>query len=440
MLPGAGRYSSPRRVPPSMPSRRAVLAAAVLGVGGLLADRVPIGDLEAWTPPRDTWPLARRGLANTGAAPDATVPDAPAVDWRLSLPDVRHRHDWLGALVVGPDRVYAATDELVAIDRDDGGEAWRRSEPAAELALRDGRLYVGHGPADVSAAGNELAAYDAATGRRAWHRSLPGLATGLAVVNGAVVVPCDYHTVAHEAGTGIRRWGSAALDCQQQPLVHRGALFMNEYGLTRYQARHALDIPLRAPPEPAWQADVGFQSSPVGVGNRVIVGSGLTLLHQEGGRPAVHAVDAASGGVEWSAVEADDRDVFLTADPVTADAGRDRVYVGLYRQSTGSDTTGEGYRSSVGAYALADGFRTWQVGVGRGRFVRDVVLAGDSVLVATARDDGVTAGSPGDVRALAAADGRERWRVGFDAPVLYLAPVDGTVFALTEAGAVAALR
>lgn len=416
-----------------MPSRRALLSgvAGLVG-GGLVADRVPIGDLEPWTPAADTWPLARHDLANTAAAPDVLVPAAATVDWRVDLRAPERMRDWRAALVVGPERVYAGTTELAALDRRDGTPAWRDGDPAPELALRDGRLFVGRGSGD----GGTLAARDAATGERAWRHALPGPATGLTVVNGAALVPCDYHTVAHETGTGLRRWTAPDLSCRQQPLVHREALFMDDPGLARFQPRDALAVPFRGPPDPAWRASIRVVAPPVGVGNRVVAGSELVSPRADE-RSVLHGVDAAGGDTVWSAVESDERDVFVRSGHVAVDE-RERVYAATYRQWANTPRDGD-YRSRVRALAAADGAESW------GRtlpvFVRSVCYADDTVLVAgEATDAAPPSEPPGSVRALVATDGAERWRVGFDAPVVALAPVDGTVFALAADGTVAALR
>jgi hypothetical protein len=91
-----------------MPSRRALLAgtAGLVAGGGLLADRVHLGEVDAWTPDTDTWPLPRYDLANTAAVPDVTVPQDPTVDWTASVEPAVHA--LMGSFVVGPDRVVIA--------------------------------------------------------------------------------------------------------------------------------------------------------------------------------------------------------------------------------------------------------------------------------------------------------------------------------------------
>jgi outer membrane protein assembly factor BamB len=75
-----------------------------------------------------------------------------------------------------------------------------------------------------------------------------------------------------------------------------------------------------------------------------------------------------------------------------------------------------------------DGGVAWRRPVEGG--VEDLAVAGDTVLAATGGDR---------VRAFALADGTERWSVRVW-EVRRVAPVEGTVFALTRAGRVAALR
>jgi outer membrane protein assembly factor BamB len=422
-----------------MPSRRALLAGAagLAAGGGLVAGRVRLGELDAWTPDTDTWPLPRYDLANTAAVSDVSVPGDPAVDWTASVAAPSQFAPQ--SLVVDADRVYAGADGLAAFDRGDGSGVWDDDRPVDALARRGGRLFAAGG-ADESAS---LTAYDAATGGSAWSRGLPARPAGLTVVAGMVLTPTRFGSVARERGTGIRRWGGDAPDLEAKPLVHDGALFGHDgYELARYRARTALDVPLRAPPSAEWRTVTqgGRVSAPVGVGSRVLVPVQQRGFQTDAGAPALRAVDATTGEVAWRAVTTDERDVFLTTRYTAVDADRDRAYAGVYRQWVDEPTSGDGFRATVRAFALADGAAAWTHEAGTGRFVRDVVFAGDRVLAATARNEDASGGAHGDVRALDPADGRERWRVELDAPARTLAPVDGTVFALTEAGTVAALR
>ncbi|WP_276260422.1 PQQ-binding-like beta-propeller repeat protein [Haloglomus litoreum] len=422
-----------------MPSRRTLLAGAagLVAGGGLVADRVRLGELDAWTPDVDTWPLPRYDLANTASVPDVSVPEDPAVDWTASVEPPSHA--LLQSLVVGSDRVYAGAGSLAAVDRTDGSRVWEDETPVRALSRRGGRLFAAGGTDETAS----VTAYDAATGERAWARDLPASPVGLTVAAGMVLTATRIGSVAREQGTGIRRWGGEAPDLQTQPLVHDGALFGHDgYELARFRSRSVLDVPLRAPPAAEWRtvAQGGRVSAPVGVGSRVLVPVQQRGFQTDAGAPALRAVGATTGEVAWRAVTTDDRDTFLTTQHAAVDAARNRAYAGVYRQWVGEPTSGEGFRATVRAFALEDGTVAWTHEAGTGRFVRDVVFAGGRVLVATARNEGATGGRAGDVRALDPADGRERWRVGFDAPVGALAPVDGTVFALTGTGTVAALR
>jgi outer membrane protein assembly factor BamB len=422
-----------------MPSRRALLAGAagLAAGGGLIADHIGLGDVDTWTPDPDTWPLPRSDLVNTAAVPEVTVPDDPAVDWTAAVAAPSHLAPQ--SLVVDADRVYAGADGLAAFDRSDGSRVWGDERSVDALARRDGRLFVAGGDDEHA----RVAAREAATGDTAWTRDLPARPAGLTVVAGMVLTPTRFGSVARERNTGIRRWGGDDPDLRTQPLVHDGALFGHDgYELVRYRPRSALDVPLRASPVADWRTVAEGERiyAPVGAGSRVLVPTQRLVAQTDAPASALRAVDATTGEVAWRAVTTEERDVFLTAMHAAADTDRDRAYAGVYRQWVSEPTTGEGFRATVRAFALEDGAVQWTHEAGTGRFVRDVVFAGDDVLVATARNDEASVGGPGDVRALDPTDGRERWRVGLDAPVRTLAPVDGTVFAMTGDGLVAALR
>lgn len=418
-----------------MPSRRAILAGVAGTVGaGLAADRIHLGDLDPWTPAPDTWPLPRRDLRNVAAAPTTAAPADPAVDWTVDLPpDV----PWRGAgLLADRERVYAGTDGIVALDRTDGTEAWRITARGPRLARHDDRLFAATRPRyegrDIATPG-QLLACDPATGAVAWRRDLPGESGGLAVVNGAVVAARSTDVVAHETGSGIRRWRGSELASRTQPLVHEGSLYLYEGTLTRFRPRDVLAVPLRGPPEPAWSRPFGHEVPPVGIGSSVLVGA-TRGPPAEADRAALAAFHAADGDRQWGAVMSEE--ALVAVGPMTGDPGRGRAYVPVYRQSEATPEAGP-HEAAVVAFEVADGSRNWRRRVPG--YAWTTALAGDTVLVGTAaaEDRREPAGS---VRGLAADDGTERWRVSVDAGVVALAPVDGTVFVLTEMGTVVALR
>lgn len=420
-----------------MPSRRAFVAgtAGLAASGVVVADRVPIGDLDPWEPAPDTWPLRRHDLANTAHASGAFVPEDPAIDWTA---DVGPSVAGPGCLRADRERVYAATSSLTALRRDDGHTAWDVPDPATGLALRDGRLFATTPPSyegrDLSDPG-ELAARDPASGSVAWRRDLPGKPGGLTVVNGAAVVARSSATVAHETGTGLRRWHAPGIDCRSTPLVHDDALFLHDAGLTRFGPRDALSVPLRAPPEPVWSRPFGRDLPPVGLGSRVIVGTARgSATGVES--PALAGFDATDGTRQWTAVPPEGAGV-VQAGPLAADASRGLAYVPVYRQWGATAEEGS-HEAAVIAFGAADGSRYWHQPVSG--HARTVVRAGDgTVLIGTAAIEEQRQPA-GAVRAFAADDGSDRWRVELDAGVTDLVAVDGTVFALTEAGTVAALR
>jgi outer membrane protein assembly factor BamB len=420
-----------------MPSRRAVIAgAAGLAAGGVVvADRVPIGALDPWEPDRDTWPLHRHDPANTAYASGAFVPEDAAVDWTADVgTDVVEP----GRLLADRERVYAAASSLTALRRDDGRVAWDAPDPTARLALRGGRLFATTPPtyegSDLSAPG-ELVAREATTGSVAWRRDLPGEPGGLTVVNGAAMVARSTATVAHETGTGLLRWRAPDIACRSAPLVHDGALFLDDAGLTRFGPRDALSVPLRGPPDRVWSRPFGRDLPPVGLGSRVIVGAARgSATGVES--PALAGFDATNGTREWMAVPPEDAGV-VQAGPLTADASRGLVYVPVYRQWGATAEDGE-HEAAVVAVGAADGKPLWRQPVSG--FAATVVRAAHgTVLVGTGPVER-SRRPAGAVCALAADDGRERWRVEVGAGVRALVPVEGTVFALTRAGSVVAIR
>jgi outer membrane protein assembly factor BamB len=104
--------------------------------------------------------------------------------------------------VVGAQRVYVGTHEqLVALERIDGGEAWRVSRPAtAPLALDDGRLYTVHGDA--------LVARSPRTGGAVWETSLDNRPSTAPAVGGDAVYLGreDGEVHAFDVEDGEQRW------------------------------------------------------------------------------------------------------------------------------------------------------------------------------------------------------------------------------------------
>ena len=133
--------------------------AGVLGSAGCLGGSSTALDdaqrhIEHGTTPADgTWPTAGYGAGNTRANPDATPPrSAPTTEWSVSLPGV------VSAVVVGPEHVYASSDEATVAVAPDGTEQWR-VEFGGGLASVEGRLYV---------SADRLVAVDADSGEERW--------------------------------------------------------------------------------------------------------------------------------------------------------------------------------------------------------------------------------------------------------------------------------
>jgi outer membrane protein assembly factor BamB len=118
-------------------------------------------------------------------------------DWRRDLDDMVTLPP-----VVGSERVYVGTHEqVVALERFDGGEAWSIPRPSrVPLALDDGRLYTVHG--------DRLIARSPRSGDKLWATRLAGPAsTAPAVGSDAVYIGTlvgDVQAVGTEGGE--KRW------------------------------------------------------------------------------------------------------------------------------------------------------------------------------------------------------------------------------------------
>ncbi|WP_255151501.1 PQQ-binding-like beta-propeller repeat protein [Halorarius halobius] len=168
---------------------------------------------------------------------------------------------------------------------------------------------------------------------------------------------------------------SLGLPLDQSPVVAGGRVFLG--GLDRFVAFDA------ASGDEDWRVDIPedqrFNDSAAAVGDgTVVAGFGGVL----------RAFDAATGDEQWTE---------RPGDGISAPTLRDGIlYYGV--AETGS----------VEARALADGSRAWRTEVGEW-LPGPVALAGDTVVVAAARDD-----DPGVLRGLDAASGEERWQYDLD--------------------------
>jgi outer membrane protein assembly factor BamB len=403
-----------------MPSRRAVLAGAAglaVTVGG--ASQLRLGRPSLPSPAPDTWPLARYDAANRAANTDIDAPANPRLAWSHSVLD----YGLLDRVVVGRERVYVGGEGFAALDRADGSLVW--SDPGvadASLALAGGRLYV----ASETATGNgafELHAVDIATGTRDWTVPLD-LEPSHLIAGSGIVLLGSVSGLAVFTEEGDRHWSDQRAMKGGGPALHDGDLYYTGQPLIRYRRRSLLDTVLSWSPKTRWvtRGPPYFVTPPAVDGNRLFVGSGL---NDRG--PALFAISAHDGSIDWSVLDGYSETDNRALAPAVAGG---RVYTGSVHGE------GESRRHFVTAFAR-DGEQHWQRELGQ--WVRDVVVAGDALLVATGRDHFGTREPLGTVRAYDRASGDERWRVAVDAEVTQLAPVAGTVFAVASGGTVLAL-
>lgn len=408
------RHSAKHR---SMPSRRTVLAGAAglgglgaLGVGSAVVSLGPVG---SWSPAPDTWPLARYGPAGTAANPDVTVPTDPAVDWEAQPVG----NGPVPGLVVGPETVYASADGTAALDRSDGGRRWVDPATGGPVAVRDGTVFVA--PDDVGS-GESVRALDGATGDRRWAVEPVTETVGLVPAGGTVYVAHEAGMSAYDATTGARRWSATSSSHPGPvPVVAGGRLHACEDPVVRFGTRSALDGLAQAPPTPEWERDGPDVTAGAGATAGSLLVAGYDRV-ERGGAPVTRGrlarIDATGGGRTWETTvdTADGTGSVVEALAVTGD----RCLTGERR----------GEAAAVVSRRVGDGAVAWRRSVGGG--IEDLAVVGDTVLAATGGDR---------VRAFALADGAERWSLRVW-EVRRIAPVDGTVFALTRAGRVVALR
>lgn len=392
-----------------MPSRRTFLAGAAglggLGVLGAGAATVSLGPVSSWSPAPDTWPLQRYGPAGTAASPDATVPTDPAIDW-----ETRPISD-------GPEAVYASAHGTAALERSDGGRRWVDPSTGGPIAVRDGTVFVA--PGDVGS-GENVRAVNGASGDRRWAVEPATEAAGLVPAGGAVHVAHKTGMSAYDGASGTRRWRISSVRYSEPvPVVAGGRLHACTDPVVRLGTRSALDGLTRSPPRPDWEAEGPDTTTGAAVAGGSLVTAGHDRVDRDDDirtRGRLRRIDAADGGRTWEATVGTDGGEPSLVDALAVAGGR--CLVGERR----------GEATAVVSRRVEDGSVTWRRPVEGS--VEDLAVAGDTVLAATGGDR---------VRAFALADGTERWSVRLF-EVRRIAPVEGTVFALTRAGRVVALR
>lgn len=410
-----------------MPSRRAVLA----GLGGAAAlygatNAIRLGGLHAEAIPPDTWPLARHDHHNS-ARIDVTIPRRPSSDWAAGPVG----SDFPDGLIVGPDRVYAGGEHLLAIDRSDGTVDWQREGASGTLAMADDRLFVAPSPFG-SEKPSTFRVLDG-SGEMQWQIEQPHADTILPTREAIFVGAHDSIRSLAPNGhirfeTGVPGAGHVYLMLYANRLYAGGPM-----GVSRYRRRTVYDAFDDLAPGSSWiGGKIGFAGPPALVNGRILVG-----YDDAGPDGSVRALDPTDGSTQWSALpnpaengvdrQSATTPVVVNGTAFTAvdrwlDAGRAHELVGL--------------DVGTGAIRWRQSLSSW---------TGTIVATTGSILVGTIRDedtdppDGASSAPPGSVRAIEP-DGTERWRVEFDVGVGELAPVDGTIFTLLEDGRVVALR
>lgn len=173
-------------------------AAGMLTVAGCLGPTGPAQDsakrqvTSPAQPAVGTWPTTSYDARNTRNNPNASPPRSrPTTAWSASLSGV------VSDVVVGPDYVYACSDEeTVAVARD-GTEQWRL-ETGGGLAYVENRLYV---------CADALIALDATSGRELWRGPADGPAPGgVYEASGTIYVTGRTSTQGFHSDTGDERW------------------------------------------------------------------------------------------------------------------------------------------------------------------------------------------------------------------------------------------
>jgi outer membrane protein assembly factor BamB len=296
------------------------------------------GAAAASVPPRAN-PAWDEGEAHTAAplvadgtvysvAEEATALDARSgeLQWDVDLPGgARH------APALSGDRLFVATDEqLVALEREGGGEVWRRplrrGAQGAVTATEEPPLVV------VPVAGTGPVAVDPATGDRLWQDAIRG-PRAVAVAAGtvyAVGYRSDGDTGllrALDAADGVRRWERELDHPDTAPVVADDGLLVTDGGT----------LAVHDPAEGARRRDLGPFGDRIDVLPAVAGGTAFVA----GGLGGLAAVALADGTVRWR------RGTSVAADTGVA-VGRDAVVAPV------TDKPG------VAAFDRADGATRWE--------------------------------------------------------------------------------
>lgn len=368
-----------------------------LGVVGGAATQVPAGPVSEWTPPTDTWPLQQYDTART-ATTDANVPFNPSIDWERTVLETGGTH----GIVADEHRVYATGGGLVALDRDGGETEWEQSVTGGRVGVRDGTVFTAPEPASFGTDG-ALAAFLADDGAEQWRFDGVSEAASLLVGEHTVFVGGESELVAVGASDGDLAWTRRDVGARgARPLLVKNTLYTGGDGVSEFGMRSLLDAAAGSPPGRDWSADVGTVTEVAATDRYLVAGtaeSGLVCY------------DRQNRTLEWTALDTD----AAAVDALAIDGTRCLAGV---RQGG----------PAVAAVDLRNGNPIWREPLDGA--VTDLVAVDGEVVVATEADA---------VRSFGRKPGRQAWRVRLF-EVSALAPVDRTIFAVTNGGTVAAIR
>jgi len=386
-----------------MLTRRRALGGLVglagAGVVGAAATQVPAGPMSELGPSNDAWPLRRNGTGRT-AATGGQVPFNPRVDWQRNVLDSGPEK----GLVADGERVYAAGGGLVALDREDGTTAWERDVVGGPLGVHRETVFTAPAATDPPGTDGAVHAVLADDGTRRWSAGAVEDTRSLLVGERTVVVGSERGLVAIGTGDGDTLWTEPAGSPRGAfPLLVRFTLYAGGDGVTEFATRSLADAATGASPGRAWTGDVGTVTAVASTDRYLLAGTAAAGLV---------CFDRRERTTEWTAL---DEERPAAVDALAIDG--DRCFAAVRQDSP-----------AVVGFDLRNGNRFQRDPLDGS--VSDLVVVDGEVVVATDADV---------VRSLGRKPGRQRWRVELF-EVDKLAPVDGTIFAVTDGGSVAAIR
>jgi outer membrane protein assembly factor BamB len=303
--------------------------------------------------------------------------------------------------------------------RDSAAPLWRvRSEPIQTTAVAAGVFYAG-------LRGGKVCALDTGSGKRIWRRPLPGNTARLAADDAGVYVLGDTGTYALSGAIGQTTWQRGTGAAPYPVAVRGGVVYLCEGA-----AVLALTAELG---RPLWQSPAANVVS-------LTTAAGAVYATVSDGATTLVALDAATGSRAWHRIlPYQNPHGLVTADDVVYVSGRaPDGWVLAIDAGTGRQLW-EYLSASAPSVAAADGIAYVSTGVAEIRtyYVRSG-LPGWACELPSAVTAGPTlvSGSvcvgldSGEVYALDAANGEERWNYPLGAPVTSLTSADGIAYAI----------